>query len=195
MSSAAPKSTTAKSGGQSSNPASGSPRQTRVAQDERQREKLRVAVHEAAHAVISIRTGGVARVVLHANDGQFSGETNERPGPRHTWRCPPAFRHALVNVAGAIAEAKFFGEAAPPAAFASDRANLARYAAKLGVANDAAEVWRADVHKRVECAFDDQRIWSAVLALAGYLFSAMPDDGSTEIDDTTLRAIVPWVAA
>ena len=184
MSSAAPKSTTPKSGQSSS----GSPRPSRVAQDEQTR-KLRVAVHEAGHAVIALRTGGTARVHLFANDGQVSGQTSERRGPQ--LHCPPAFRHALVNVAGAIAEERFFGSA-PSECSASDRANLARYAEVLGIAEDAL---RADLHKRVECAFDDERIWQGVLALSGALLAATPDEGTTEIDDATLRAIVPWVAS
>ena len=194
MSSAAPKSTTPKSGGQSSNPASGSPRQTRVAQDERQREKLATAVHEAGHAAVAIRSGGTARVILRiAQDGELSASTYEAPGPRHTWRCQPEFRRALVNIAGEIAEEKFFGSSPDRWCVASDREKMALYAEALGLDENAL---RRDVHRRVKSEFDNNpTLWQGVLALAGALFAAWPDDGTTEIEvnDATLRAVVPWV--
>lgn len=193
MSSAQPKSTTPKVRSSIAT-SSGSPRQTRVAQDERQREKLATAVHEAGHAAVAIRSGGTARVILRiAHDGELSASTYEAPGPRHTWRCQPEFRRALVNVAGEIAEEKFFGSSPDRWCVASDRANLALYAEALGLDENAL---RRDVHRRVKSEFDNNpSLWQGVLALAGALFAAWPDDSTTEIEvnDKTLRAIVPWV--
>ena len=116
--------------------------------------------------------------MLHANDGQFSGADKRDVPARVTHGAAhPHSGTPLSTSPGKLPKRSFLVRPAPPWAFASDRAKLARYAERLGL-DDAAEL-RRDVHKRVECAFDDQRIWSAVSRVGRTrCFAAWPDDGT-----------------
>lgn len=154
-------------------------------------ERMAVCVHEAGHAVLALRLGGTASVRLKISPDGMSGQTTERPNPSIT-AAAAYFRASLVAAAGEIAEYKFFRRAPPPWCVQGDHDRLARYAETLG--QDHAAMVR-DVHRRVVRAFNNERIWQGVLALAGYFFARWPNDGTTEIDDATLRAVVPWVAS
>jgi hypothetical protein len=159
--------------------------------------KLRVCVHEAGHAVIALdSTSGSARVRLMISpDGGLSGQTTESPGPRHKWRCSPYFRRALVAAAGELAEEKYFGSAPPPWCVETDHQRLADYAVSLGLDEDA---MLRDVRKRVCRAFNDERIWRQVIAVAGALFAAWPIDAITEVTEVSeaeLREVIAMVTA
>jgi hypothetical protein len=158
-------------------------------------EKMRVAVHEAAHAVIALDTGGSARVSLVvAANGKLSGVTTESPGPRRKWKTSPYFRRALISAAGELAETKYFGAAPPPWCSEWDHQRQAHYAEALGL--DEASM-RRDIHKRVRRAFNDERIWRSVIAVAGALFASWPDDGTTEvteISEAALREVIATVS-
>jgi hypothetical protein len=56
---------------------------------------------------------------------------------------------------------------------------------------------RRDIHKRVHRAFNDERIWRSVIAVAGALFASWPDDGTTEvteISEAALREVIATVS-
>jgi hypothetical protein len=158
--------------------------------------KLRICAHEAGHAVIALDTGGSARVRLMISpEGGLSGQTTESPGPRHKWKCSPYFRRALVAAAGETAEEKYFGVGPPAWAVETDHQRLSDCAVTLGLDEDA---MLRDVRKRVTRAFNDERIWRQVIAVAGALFAAWPIDAVTEvteIDEGTLREVIAMVTA
>jgi hypothetical protein len=160
-------------------------------------EKMRVCVHEAAHAIIALDTGGSARVrLMIAANGELSGVTTECPPPQRMWKTSPYFRRALISAAGELAETKYFGSAPPAGCSEWDHQRQAHYADKLGL--DEASM-RSDIRKRVRRAFSDERIWRQVLGVAASLFVAWDDaqassDGITEVNEASLREVIAMVS-
>jgi len=136
------------------------------------RERKRVCVHEAAHAVVAILKGSSTSVRLiirrNADDLFFSGCVTERS------RTPGS---ALVAAAGFVGEEKFCaarGWSGPPeAASERDMWNVDEAVGQDERAGMYDE--RALALERARATLDDPEVWFAVLALAAALNAHWPD--------------------
>ncbi len=141
------------------------------------RERRRVAVHEAGHAIAAVLIGGEATVrlsIMRDSGGvlRFYGLT--------TARGDAAFDHGLVAASGPVAEwvaGAHMGWPEPPASeYAADRANVSKAAELVAPGNLLAG--RVAIFERALRALAEPRAWRATVAVANALMDMFPDEAA-----------------